>query len=232
MLRSAHILAIFGREPTQRHPSRFLVNLGLVAPPPPLPSDFQSFQPPPSVFSGVMPPVGSVEDFPPSPFLPDQAEWILQKISRMLPILRQNWPTWPGRPGPYLRNTWGTCTRPFRMLRHRESHRPLILPFSWNIIFRSQALLLPPDFIHEYERVSKALTNLFRMALITSILLSRIPRSTSIRKGLPRSCLLSGLCSPLRTCLPLHRIVRKIENGNLFRTPHMFLQDWRSSKPR
>ena len=45
-------------------------------PPPLLPSDFhQNFQPPLSAFSGVMPPVGSVEDFPPSPFLPDTAEW-------------------------------------------------------------------------------------------------------------------------------------------------------------
>ena len=132
-----------------------------------------------------------------------------------------------------LLTIWGTCTRPFRLTRHRGCHRPLLhLPSSWTITHRSWALFCLRTSSTSTSALVKHHVNLFRLALITFNSLRHIPRSSSIWKGLPRSCSLSGLRSSLRTFLPRRSIVMKMESGNSFWKPHGFRQGWRSSKQR
>ena len=210
-------------------------------PPPPPPSVGLSKFPasPFRVFRGVMPPVGSVEDFPPFPFFPDPADWEESESLLSDPLEDLAYATNSASKLAYLAREaeslltqyMGDLYAPISDITPPGESSSAHSSFFAEHNIPKSGIALPPDFIHEYERVSKAPRNQYRMALITSVLFSRIPRSTSIRKGLPRSCLLSGLRSPLRTRLPLHRIVRKTENGNLFRNPHFFQQDWRSSKP-
>ena len=122
---------------------------------------------------------------------------------------------------------------PFRILRHRGSHRPAHSSFFVEHNIPKPGIVLPPDFIHEYERVSKA-----PRRPVTEWR-SKLPfRSGSFREVLrygrafPGVACSRGFALLSRTFLPLNRIVRKIKSGSLSRKPHGFLLGWRSSKPR
>ena len=171
-----------------------------------------------------MPPFGFMEDFPSTPFYPDPADWDDSESLYLDPSEDHAYAAnsapklaYVAQEAEALLTIWGTCTRPFRLSPHRGSHRPLIhLPSLWTITHRSRALFCLRTSSMSTSALVKHCVNLFRLVLNTSVSLRRIPRSTSIRKGLPRSCSLSGLRSPLRS------IVRMIKSGNLFRKPRGF----------
>ena len=134
----------------------------LPSPPPPLPSDFQNFQPPLSAFSGVLPPVGSVEAFPPSPFLPDTAEW--EESDSLFPSEDLAYTSTSaaklayvaGEAESLLTRYMGDLYAPVSDITPPGESSSTQSSFFVEHNLPKSGIVLPPDVIHEYERVSKA----------------------------------------------------------------------------